>query len=106
MLATFINSQGQEFTVEVEAGTSLMRAATTNGIAGIVADCGGTAACATCHVFVDEAYLDRLAPPSPNEEQMLDCTAADRQPNSRLSCQLIMNEALDGIRVTIADPQI
>lgn len=106
MLATFINSEAQEFTVEVEAGSSLMRAATTNGIPGIIADCGGTAACATCHVYVNEDYVDRLPPCSDNEDQMLDCTAADRMPNSRLSCQIIMKEELDGIRVTIADPQL
>ncbi|MBJ6135242.1 2Fe-2S iron-sulfur cluster binding domain-containing protein [Ochrobactrum sp. Q0168] len=106
MKAIFIVPAGNEVTVDVESGVSLMRAATAHGVDGIIADCGGSASCATCHVFVDEEYLKRLPIPSSNEEQMLDCTAADRKANSRLSCQIVMSENLEGIRVTVADPQL
>ncbi len=106
MKASFILPDGQEIQLDVPAEVNLMRAATGNGIPGIVADCGGSASCATCHVFVDPAFLDLLPPVGPNEDQMLDCTAADRAENSRLSCQIVMTEALEGIRVRIADPQL
>lgn len=106
MKAIFIAPDGREMTVEVAVGTSLMRAATASGVPGIVADCGGLASCATCHVFVDPDFVLRLPEPGPNEDQMLDCTAAERLDNSRLSCQIIMSEELDGIRVTVADPQL
>lgn len=106
MKATFVLQNGEEVTLDVAPQTSLMRAATSNGIDGIVADCGGSASCATCHVFVDAAFLPHLPPMGPNEDQMLDCTAADRAENSRLSCQIVMSEALEGIRVRIADPQL
>lgn len=106
MKATFSFSDGNSVEVDAPPGTSLMQAATLNGVPGIIADCGGTASCATCHVFVDEAFLDLLSPPNFNEEQVLDCTAAERQPNSRLACQIIMREELSGIRVLVADPQL
>jgi 2Fe-2S ferredoxin len=65
------------------------------------AECGGAAACATCHVYVDEPWLDRLAAPSDDEDDLL-YTAPDRRSNSRLSCQILMSEALDGLTLTIA----
>ncbi|HEY0918407.1 2Fe-2S iron-sulfur cluster-binding protein [Devosia sp.] len=68
----------------------------------IKAECGGAATCATCHVYVDEAWLDRLPPPSHEEEDLL-YTAPDAQPNSRLSCQILLSDELDGLRVTLAD---
>ncbi len=106
MRAVFVAPDGREVAIEVPVGTSLMRAAVAAGIPGIVADCGGLASCATCHVFVDPGFADRLPEPGPNENQMLDCTAAERRSNSRLSCQITMSEDLDGIRVTVADPQL
>ena len=106
MKATFILSDGAEIDIDVDEGMNLMQAATANAISGIVGDCGGTASCATCHIYVDEAFAGLLAAPSFNEDQMLDCTAAARQPTSRLSCQIAMSGVLDGIRVTIADPQL
>lgn len=106
MKAIYIVPGGAEVAVDVPANTSLMRAAVSNGVDGIIGDCGGAASCATCHVFVDPAFLGLLPAPGWNEGQILDCTAADRQANSRLACQILMTEALDGIRVTIADPQI
>lgn len=102
--AIYILPDESELELEVADGVSLMQAAVTNGIDSIMADCGGAASCATCHIFV-ESHLDFLLEPIPNEEQMLECVAAPRQPNSRLSCQIKMSDKLDGIRVRIADPQ-
>lgn len=104
--ATFICPDGARRAVDLSIGTNLMRAATDRGIDGIVGDCGGAMSCATCHVFVDEAFLPGLPPMEPNEDQILDYTAAGRRSNSRLACQIVMNEALHGIVVTIADPQV
>jgi len=77
-----------------------------DGIAGIVGDCGGGLTCATCHVMVDEEFLPKTPPMTANEDQMLDFTAMGRQPNSRLSCQLVMQDELEGLTVQIADPQL
>ena len=104
--ATFICTDGAPRAVEVAIGANLMRAATDNGIDGIVGDCGGAMSCATCHVFVEEGFADRLPAMEANEDQILDYTAAGRQPNSRLACQIVMSDALDGISVRIADPQL
>lgn len=104
--AIFINPDDSRQEVDVEAGTSLMRAATDAGIDGIAGDCGGGLTCATCHVLIDPAFVDRLDGPTETEEQMLDFTAMGRQPTSRLSCQVIMTELLDGLTVTVADPQV
>lgn len=82
-----------------------MRAAVENGILGILAECGGSAMCATCHVYVDERYLDRLAPMNATEDAMLDSTAAERRPNSRLSCQITMTDDLDGLIVQLPPTQ-
>lgn len=103
--ATFICTDGAPRAVEVAIGANLMRAATDNGIDGIVGDCGGAMSCATCHVFVEEGFADRLPAMEANEDQILDYTAAGRQPNSRLACQIVMNDTLAGIVVRIADPQ-
>ena len=104
--ATFRKCDGSTIDVEVAEGTSLMKAAVVQGIDGIVEDCGGAASCATCHVMVDPSFLALLPAVSDNEDQMLDCTAAERRPNSRLSCQIVMSAALDGIVVTIPDRQL
>jgi 2Fe-2S ferredoxin len=104
--AIFISPDETSTEVEVPVGTSLMHAATTHSIDGIVGDCGGAMSCATCHVFVEPAFVAQLGPLSETESQMLDYTAAPRQPNSRLSCQLVMSESLDGLAVRIADPQL
>ncbi|MER6143161.1 2Fe-2S iron-sulfur cluster-binding protein [Streptomyces sparsogenes] len=102
---TYVAADGTARTVEVPLGTSVMRGAVFNDIDGIVAQCGGNAQCATCHVYVDEATLDRLEPARPNEDDMLDFTACPRRPNSRLSCQLEVTGALDGLIVHLPERQ-
>ena len=96
---------GREEAIEVPEGWSLMEAAIQHDIAGIVAECGGGCACATCHVYIGEADLARLPPVSAMEGDMLECTAAERRPGSRLSCQIRMTAALDGLRVDIPERQ-
>lgn len=102
----FVEDGGAEHEVECASGTTLMRAAVEHGIDGILADCGGNAQCATCHVFVDPADLERLPPIRTAEDEMLDATAVPRRPNSRLSCQIILTNALDHLRVTLPATQI
>ena len=82
-----------------------MEAAIQNDIDGIVAECGGGCACATCHVYVDDAFVDRLPPIGDMEGDMLECTAAERRAGSRLSCQIKMSDELEGLVVTIPDRQ-
>ena len=103
--AIYISHDGSRRELEVAAGTSLMKAAVSNGIYDIVGDCGGSASCATCHVYVDGAYLPKIPDPSARELEMLASTSAERRDNSRLSCQIEMNAALDGIVVRIPDQQ-
>ncbi|MGW6172513.1 2Fe-2S iron-sulfur cluster-binding protein [Arthrobacter sp. NPDC055138] len=85
---TFIQPDGMQTVLDAEAGASVMRTAVSNGLAGIVAECGGSAMCATCHVYVEDGDLDGLPEVSEVEDEMLDCTASERCGNSRLSCQL------------------
>lgn len=102
---TYVDVDGTETTLEVAIGTSLMQSAVANGLAGIVAECGGSAMCATCHVYVDEQQLSRLEPVTAVEDAMLDSTACARKPNSRLSCQLIATEESDGLVVHLPKTQ-
>lgn len=96
----------QDREIEVPAdGRSLMKAAVDAGIDGIAADCGGTLTCATCHVFVTEPWVDRLDPPSGDEDAMLDYTAVERRSCSRLSCQIRLTPALDGLTVELPERQ-
>ena len=104
--ATFVNIDGSRTEVDVPSGDTLMRAATANGIDSILGDCGGGLACATCHVFVRQDFYGKLPDITEGESEMLDYAAAGRQPKSRLSCQIVMSDALDGIVVEIADPQV
>src|SRR5918999_745973 len=83
---TYIDSTGTERVVEAENGSTVMESAIKNGVPGIEAECGGACACATCHVYVDEAWRETTGEPSPMEEDMLDF-GYDVRPNSRLSCQ-------------------
>ena len=102
---TFIEPDGRETGFEAPAGVSLMAAATGYGVAGIVAECGGSAMCATCHVYVDPAWADKLPQPLSNELELLECTAAERLGNSRLSCQIRLTDAMQGLRVRVPDRQ-
>jgi 2Fe-2S ferredoxin len=95
---TYIDSGGTSRTVDAEVGSTVMEAAIKNDIPGIEAECGGACACATCHVYVDEAWWERTGGPSPMEEDMLDF-GYDVRPNSRLSCQIKVSEELDGLIV-------
>jgi 2Fe-2S ferredoxin len=88
--------------VDAKAGLTLMEVAVDNNIAGIVAECGGACACATCHAYIDEAWLDKLPAMDDMEDAMLD-SALDRRPNSRLSCQIEIIDDLDGLTLTVAD---
>ncbi len=101
---TYIHHTGKETTVEVPQGWTVMEGAIKNRIAGIDADCGGACACATCHVYVDPAWLPKLPARQDMEEQMLDF-AQDVKPNSRLSCQIKVSSALDGLVVRMPKSQ-
>jgi 2Fe-2S ferredoxin len=96
----FISHDGREQEVDAASGVSVMQAAVDNYIDGIHAECGGACSCATCHCFVDEAWQGKLPAPDPVELQMIEC-AIDPQPNSRLSCQLAITDALDGLIVRL-----
>jgi 2Fe-2S ferredoxin len=102
---TLIDASGQSRAVTAPRGRSLMRAATDAGIEAIVAECGGTLTCATCHVFVDPAWVDRLPPPDADERAMLEMTAVPAEPTSRLSCQITLEPALDGLVVRLPATQ-
>ena len=100
-----LDTQGVRLTIEGRPGQSLMRAAVNAGIDGIAADCGGCLTCATCHVIVEPAWANRLAAPSADERAMLEMTAAPRQATSRLSCQIGLDESLDGLVVQLPPTQ-
>jgi 2Fe-2S ferredoxin len=102
---TYRQPDGREDTVDVPLGWSLMEAAIQNDIAGIVAECGGGCACATCHVYIDDSSLGAMQPVGDMEGDMLECTAAERRSGSRLSCQLRMTAELEGLVVNIPDEQ-
>ncbi len=101
---TFIQPDGQEQTVEAEAGLTVMEAAKLNNVPGIEAECGGACACATCHVFVDERWREKTGKPSDMEEDMLDF-AFDVREESRLSCQIRVTEDIDGLVVRVPAKQ-
>lgn len=100
-----IAANGTRRTVQGRVGQSLMRAAVDAGEEGIAADCGGCLNCATCHVIVDPAWADRVGLPSDDEGYMLEMTASPQQPTSRLSCQIALDESLDGLVVQLPDKQ-
>jgi len=101
---TFIEHNGTEHKVTAEAGQSIMQAATFNQVPGISADCGGACACATCHTYVDAAWADRFPEKTEIETDLLEC-AIDVKENSRLSCQLVLTDAMDGIVITLPESQ-
>ena len=101
---TFIGADGSRYEVEGAIGSTVMESAIRNGVPGIEAECGGACACATCHVYVDEEWRSVTGEPEPMEADMLDF-AYDVRPNSRLSCQIRVSDALDGLLVTVPERQ-
>ncbi len=101
---TFIQPDGASQTVEAEPGVTVMEAAKLNDIPGIEAECGGACACATCHVYIDPAWTDKTGSPSDIEEDMLDF-AFDVRKESRLSCQIKVTDALDGLTMRVPAKQ-
>lgn len=102
---TYISHAGETTTIDVPMGTTVMENAVKNGIEGIVAECGGAMLCATCHVYVDPAFVDKLDPIGEEQDEMLAATAAERKSNSRLSCQIRMKPELAGLIVRMPDRQ-
>ena len=101
---TYISHEGETFEVSAESGSTVMENGVRALVPGIEAECGGACACATCHVYVDEAWTDRTGSPAPMEEDMLDF-AYDVRPSSRLSCQIKVTDELDGLVVRVPERQ-
>ena len=101
---SYISHDGSRYEVEAEVGTTVMENAVKNLVPGIEAECGGACACATCHVYVDDAWSATVGPPEAMEEDMLDF-AYEVRPTSRLSCQIKMSDALDGLVVHVPERQ-
>ena len=101
---TYIEHNGKNHTIDVTNGLSVMEGAVQNNISGIDADCGGSMACSTCHVYVEEKWFDKLPKAEDAEVDMIDM-AYEPKKNSRLSCQLIVNNELDGLIVTTPKKQ-
>lgn len=101
---TFIDFTGTARTIEAEVGSTVMEAAIKNGVPGIEAECGGACACSTCHVYIEEAWREKVGEPSPMEEDMLDF-AFETKPNSRLSCQIKVSADFDGLTVRTPERQ-
>ena len=101
---TYVDSQGNSKTIEVENGLTVMEGAIQNDVPGIDADCGGSMACATCHVYVEEKWFNKLPKAEDAEIDMIDM-AVEPKKNSRLSCQLIVSDELEGLKVTTPEKQ-
>lgn len=104
-LVTYVQHDGGRHKVDVPVGNSIMQGAVNNMIEGIVAECGGGLACATCHCYVDEAWFDKIGGASALEGEMLGATSAERRPTSRLSCQITVTDEIDGIVVYLPETQ-
>jgi 2Fe-2S ferredoxin len=102
---TYIDAGTNATIVDVPSGWSLMQGAVTNGIEGIVGECGGACACGTCHCYVDEAWLAALGAPHSDELDMLETVAAERRANSRLACQLCVTPQFEGLVLRLPDTQ-
>src|ERR1700680_1525092 len=98
---TYVSPSGEAHTVDVPIGDSVMEGAIQNGIDGILAECGGARQGATCHVYVAQEFLAKLEPIEEPEDEMLNVTASERKPNSRLSCQIPVTKQLDGLMVRL-----
>jgi 2Fe-2S ferredoxin len=102
---TFCSADGTVRAVEGAVGESVMLAAVQNGVPGIIAECGGNASCATCHVWVADDYIDAVGEPNDMEEDLLDLAVSERRAGSRLSCQIPVTDELDGLTVEIPPVQ-
>ena len=102
---TYVEFNGKEHVVELASGYSVMEGAINNNVRGIIAECGGSCSCATCHVYVDEAWIDKLEKKADLEDAMLEAVC-DAKPNSRLSCQIKVTDALDGLIVWLPEKQV
>ena len=102
---TWITEDGSEISVDVKDGLNLMEAATANNVPHIEGECGGCLSCATCHVFVDEAWLAKTGEVDDVEDTMLEMTDVEREPNSRLSCQIVASPELDGLILRVPEPE-
>ena len=102
LTVTFVEEDGTVKTLSGETGQSLMQVGKDAGVEGILADCAGSCACATCHVYVDDEWYAKVGAPDAVEAEMLDMVDDVRKPNSRLSCQIKLTEALNGLKVTVA----
>lgn len=101
----YIEPSGKEHALEVATGSSVMQGAVNGNVRGIIAECGGACSCATCHVYVDDAWTARIGKKTDTEEAMLDAVC-DLQPNSRLSCQIEVTQELDGLVVRMPVKQV
>lgn len=101
----FVEADGRRIEVDAKDGVSVMYAATLNNVMGIVGECGGAAMCATCHCYADPAFADKLPPRSDIEDEMLECTAAERTELSRLSCQIEIKPELEGMVIRLPETQ-
>ena len=97
---TYIQPDGTPKTVNAAVGTTLMEAAVDNDVQGIIAECGGACSCATCHVYVEDGWFEKLPDPSDDEEDLIYSTL-DQKPTSRLSCQILLSDELDGLKLTL-----
>jgi len=105
-IVTFVLADGSQRVLALADGTTLMAGAVQNDVPGILGDCGGSCVCATCHVYVHEAFTGALPPPGDGEADLLDCVAAERRSNSRLGCQIRLSFSLDGLIVTVPERQL
>ena len=103
-LVKYISHDGTTNEIEVPVGNSVMQGAVNNLLDGIVAECGGSCSCATCHCYIDEAWSDKIPPASEMEKDMLECVL-EPQDNSRLSCQINVTDELDGLVVKLPESQ-
>jgi 2Fe-2S ferredoxin len=101
----YVSHTGESREVDVPVGMTVMNAALKNGIDGIIAECGGVCMCSTCHVYVDEKFFGKLLPAQDTEEAVLEISAEERKPTSRLSCQIKMTDDLDGLIVRLPEKQ-
>lgn len=102
----YILKDGSTRSIDAKPGSSVMENAVRNNVRGIDAECGGSCSCATCHVYVDDAFVSLLPPADDMENDLLDGVASERQPGSRLSCQITMTAELDGLTVRVPETQI